>query len=86
MYLNLHHELGWQHQLDNVNRDMSLVLKGSNQHFTVSSVPASRNGAVVNVGADLFMSKNAKIYLDYSGSLSSNYQDNNVALGVNWTF
>lgn len=86
LYLNLHHELGWQHQLDNVNRDMSLVLKGSNQHFTVSSVPASRNGAVVNVGADLFMSKNAKIYLDYSGSLSSNYQDNNVALGVNWTF
>lgn len=84
--LNFHHELGWQYQFGHVNRDMSLALKGENQGFTVSSAPASRNGVVIKVGADLLMNKSAKLYLDYSGTLSANYQDNRVALGVEWQF
>lgn len=84
--LNLHNELGWQHQLDNINRDMSLAFKGSNQDFTVNSVPASRDSAVIKVGADLLINQNTKLYLDYSGNLSSNYQDNSVALGFKWQF
>ncbi|MDR0218432.1 MAG: autotransporter outer membrane beta-barrel domain-containing protein [Enterobacteriaceae bacterium] len=79
-------ELGWQHQFGKVARDRKLMFSNSNADFTINSVAAARNAAVVKAGTTLNLNENTKFSLGYNGVLSSGHKDNGVALNVNWNF
>lgn len=82
----LRSELGWQHQYGELERGIGLRFKGGNTPFTVSSVPASRDGLVVKAGAEVAVNKNATLSLGYSGLLSQNHKDNSFNAGFTWRF
>ncbi|PHM60235.1 autotransporter domain-containing protein [Xenorhabdus ishibashii] len=79
-------ELGWQHQFGNVDRDTKLSFSNSDTTFTVNSVSAAQDSAVVKAGTQLEINKNTTLSLGYSGVLSDNHKDNSVFLNANWKF
>ncbi|MDC9592431.1 autotransporter domain-containing protein [Xenorhabdus sp. IM139775] len=79
-------ELGWQHQFGNVDRGTQLSFSNSNATFTVNSVAASRDAAVIKAGTELDINENTKLSLGYNGVLSGNHKDNGVFLNANWKF
>ncbi|CAM3861208.1 YapH protein [Xenorhabdus thuongxuanensis] len=79
-------ELGWQHQFGNVERDSKLSFSNSDTPFTVNSVSAARDSAVVKAGTEFEINKNTKLSLGYNGVLSSSHKDNGVFLNANWKF
>ncbi|SFN97256.1 autotransporter domain-containing protein [Xenorhabdus japonica] len=79
-------ELGWQHQFGNVDRDTQLSFSNSNATFTVNSVSAARDAAVIKAGTTLGINENTSLSLGYNGVLSGNHKDNGVFLNANWTF
>ncbi|MBD1226429.1 autotransporter domain-containing protein [Xenorhabdus griffiniae] len=79
-------ELGWQHQFGNVDRGTKLSFNNSDATFTVNSVAAARDAAVVKAGTELEINKNTKLSLGYNGVLSGSHKDNGVFLNANWKF
>ncbi|CAK9886617.1 MAG: Extracellular serine protease [Candidatus Erwinia impunctatus] len=79
-------ELGWQHLYSATDRDAGMTFISSGTTFQVKSVPASRDGAVVKVWADLALNDRAKLSLDYAGVVTPHHQDNRVNLGMIWHF
>ncbi|MDC9596295.1 autotransporter domain-containing protein [Xenorhabdus anantnagensis] len=79
-------ELGWQHQFGNVDRDTQLSFSNSNATFTVNSVSAARDAAVIKAGTALGINENTSLSLGYNGVLSGSHKDNGVFLNANWTF
>jgi subtilase-type serine protease len=82
----LRSELGWQHQFGDLERGTGLRFNGGNAPFVVSSVPVSRDGMVLKVGAEVAVNDNATLSLGYGGLLSQNHQDNSVNAGFTWRF
>jgi len=77
-------ELGWQHQYCDLDRRSSLAFQGSDATFDVSSVPVSRDGAVVIVGAQMALTRDTSVSLNYGGLLSGHDQSNAVNLGFSF--
>lgn len=84
--VSLRSELGWQHQYSDLGRGIELSFSGGRAPFMVSSVPVSRDGMVLKVGAAVAMNANATLSLGYGGLLSPNQQDNSVNAGFTWHF
>lgn len=84
--VGLRSELGWQHQYGQRERGTGLRFNGSNALFVVNSVPVSRDGMVLKVGAEVVVNNNATLSLGYGGLLSQNHQDNSVNAGFTWRF
>ncbi|NXZ90149.1 autotransporter outer membrane beta-barrel domain-containing protein [Serratia fonticola] len=82
----LRSELGWQHQYGDLERGTGLRFNGGNAPFVVSSVPMSRDGMVLKVGAEVAVNDNATLSVGYGGLLSQNHQDNSVNAGFTWRF
>jgi outer membrane autotransporter barrel domain len=82
----LRSELGWQHQYGDLTRSTGLRFNGGNAPFVVNSVPMSRDGMVLKVGAEVAVNDNATLSLGYGGLLSKNHQDNSVTAGFTWRF
>ncbi|NVC34305.1 autotransporter outer membrane beta-barrel domain-containing protein [Serratia marcescens] len=82
----LRSELGWQHQFGGLERGTGLRFNGGNAPFVVDSVPVSRDGMVLKVGAEVAVNENASLSLGYGGLLSQNHQDNSVNAGFTWRF
>ncbi|WP_414160471.1 autotransporter outer membrane beta-barrel domain-containing protein [Serratia sp. BNK-26-b] len=82
----LRSELGWQHQYGGLERGTGLRFNGGNAPFVVDSVPVSRDGMVLKVGAEVAVNENASLSLGYGGLLSQNHQDNSVNAGFTWRF
>ena len=79
-------ELGWEHQYGELERQSSLKFVGSEAAFAVGSVPASRDGAVVKASAEMAMTKDTLISLNYTGLVSSHGGGNAVNLGFTFQF
>lgn len=79
-------ELGWQHQYGELGRHASLTFQNSEASFDVNGVPVSRDGAVIKVGAQMALTKDTLVSLNYSGLLSGNDQSNAVNLGFAFNF
>ncbi|MGP2738532.1 autotransporter outer membrane beta-barrel domain-containing protein [Serratia nevei] len=82
----LRSELGWQHQYGGLERGTGLRFNGGNAPFVVDSVPVSRDGMVLKVGAEVAVNENATLSLGYGGLLSQHHQDNSVNAGFTWRF
>ncbi|CNI69708.1 autotransporter outer membrane beta-barrel domain-containing protein [Yersinia pekkanenii] len=84
--VGLFSELGWQHQYSKLDRGTGLRFNGGNMPFVVNSVPVSRDGMVLKVGAEVAVRNNVRLSLGYGGLLSQNHQDNSVNAGFAWSF
>ncbi|MDX7998494.1 autotransporter outer membrane beta-barrel domain-containing protein [Xenorhabdus sp. Reich] len=84
--VGLYGELGWQHQFGKVDRSTKLRFNNSDATFTVNSISASRDAAVIKVGTELEINDKTKLSLGYNGVLSSSHKDNGVLLNANLKF
>ncbi|MCC8381750.1 autotransporter domain-containing protein [Xenorhabdus sp. PB30.3] len=84
--VGMYGELGWQHQFGNVARDSQLSFSNSDVSFTVNSVSAARDAAVMKAGTSLSINENTKLSVGYNGVLSRGHKDNGVFLNANWKF
>ncbi|WP_340608472.1 autotransporter domain-containing protein [Xenorhabdus bharatensis] len=84
--VGMYGELGWQHQFGNVARDSKLSFSNSDVSFTVNSVSAARDAAIIKAGTSLSINENTKLSVGYNGVLSRGHKDNGVFLNANWKF
>ncbi|WP_286890399.1 autotransporter domain-containing protein [Achromobacter sp. UBA2119] len=77
--------LGWRHAYGDVNPEATMSFDGS-QPFTVAGNPLARDAAVMEVGVDLAMSKNATLGLAYSGQFGDGNRQNTGTVNVSWRF
>ncbi|OLF54700.1 autotransporter domain-containing protein [Pseudomonas chlororaphis] len=84
--LTLRGELGWEHQYGELDRESSLRFAGSEAAFAVNSAPVSRDGAVVKAGAEMAMTRDTLVSLNYTGLVSSQGGGSAVNLGFSFRF
>ncbi|MEN4919202.1 autotransporter domain-containing protein [Achromobacter spanius] len=77
--------LGWRHAYGDVNPEATMSFDGS-QPFTVAGNPLARDAAVLELGVDLAMSKNATLGLAYSGQFGDGNRQNTGTVNVSWRF
>lgn len=82
---NLHSTAGWRHAFGDVTPQTTLALEGS-QAFTIAGAPIARNAAIMEVGADVHVSKNTTVGVSYNGQFGAGYQQNAGSLNANWRF
>ena len=78
--------VGWRHAFGNVTPTSSLAFAGSATAFTVSGVPIARDSAVVELGLDVSVGKNATVGVSYSGQYGGGYRDNAIQGNLLWRF
>ncbi|MCK3842090.1 autotransporter domain-containing protein [Pseudomonas sp. W15Feb34] len=84
--VKLRGELGWEHQYAELDRESSLKFVGSEAAFAVNSVPVSRDSAVVKASAEMAMTKDTQVSLNYTGLVSSHGGGSAVNLGFTFQF
>lgn len=79
--IDVHGELGWQHQYDKPEREMAfrfaqrdLLAPPLNYH----GVNAPRDGMAIKLGSSLQLTDNAKLSVDYSQFTAKGYLENNL--------
>lgn len=77
--------LGWRHAYGDVNPEATMSFDGS-QPFTVAGTPLARDAAIMEVGLDFAMSKNATLGLAYSGQFGDGNRQNTGTVNVSWRF
>lgn len=79
---HLNGTLGWQHQFNDIDREVRARFSSGSQEFVNYAVPASRDGAVVKLGLSYDFSRNSQLDFNYQGILSKNSNNHNLNLGV----
>ena len=79
--------LGWRHAAGDVasTRTMSFI-QGNGAAFTVAGAPIAKNAAVVDLGAEMNVGKNAAMGLGYSGQFGQGSTDSTGSLYVKVRF
>ena len=77
--------LGWRHAYGDLNPEATMSFDGS-QPFTVAGNPLARDAAVMELGVDVAMSKNATLGLAYSGQFGDGNRQNTGTVNVSWRF
>ncbi|SFV34389.1 autotransporter outer membrane beta-barrel domain-containing protein [Hyphomicrobium facile] len=82
-----HVSVAWQYAFGDLAPETSLALASvSGSNFSVSGVPLARNAALIDAGADLRISTDAKIGVSYTGQLAKDARDNAIAGNVRLKF
>ena len=84
--VTLRGELGWEHQFGDTDREASLKFAGSDTAFAVNSVPVARDGAVIKASAQMALTKDTLVSLNYSGLLSNRGNNNGINAGFTFLF
>lgn len=84
--VRLHGELGWEHQYGELDRTKTMKFIGSDAGFEVSSVPASRDGAVVKASAEMNLTKESLVSVNYTKLVSGPDSGNVLNLGISFQF
>lgn len=77
--------LGWRHAFGDLT-PVSRLAFDAGQAFTVTGAPISRDAALVELGADLAVSRGATIGIAYAGQYASASQDHTGRVEVRWQF
>ncbi|MGV2899809.1 autotransporter domain-containing protein [Achromobacter sp. AGC78] len=77
--------LGWRHAFGDVLPQSTMAFDGG-QAFTVSGAPIARNAAVAELGAEVAVSKNASVGLNYSGQYGGGNREHAGSLNVRWRY
>jgi outer membrane autotransporter protein len=82
-----HVSVAWQYAFGDLTPETSLALAGiSGSNFSVSGAPLARNAVLIDAGADLRISSDAKIGISYTGQLANEARDNAIAGNVRFNF
>ena len=84
--VTLRGELGWEHQFGDIDREASLKFAGSDTAFAVNSVPVARDGAVIKASAEMALTQDTLVSLNYSGLLSNRGNNNGINAGFTFRF
>jgi outer membrane autotransporter protein len=78
---------GWRHAAGDVDasRKMSFI-QGNGVTFQVAGAPIAKNAAVVDLGAEMTMGKNAAMGLAYSGQFGNGNTDSTGSLYLKYRF
>lgn len=76
---------GWRHAFGDITPRATMAFDGS-QAFTVTGAPIARDAAVVEVGADVAISRSATLGLSYSGQYGDGSREHAGSLDVRWRF
>jgi outer membrane autotransporter protein len=81
-------DLAWQHEYgDQSYAIISSLASGAGNSFTVNSPNIGRDSLLIGAGAALLLNDRFSVYAYYDGELGrTNYQSNNVSVGVRITF
>jgi outer membrane autotransporter protein len=77
--------LGWQHAYGQVTQTSSVAFSGG-QGFSVAGVPIVRDAAVIEIGMNAAIARNATLGISYSGQIGSEALDNRVTGKFNYRF
>ncbi|OLL27441.1 hypothetical protein BTH42_33070 [Burkholderia sp. SRS-W-2-2016] len=77
--------LGWRHAYGSVTPTSTMAFSGGSA-FTVAGVPIARDAAVIEVGFDAPIAKNATVGVSYAGQLGSGTQDHGIWGNLTWKF
>ncbi|WP_084084388.1 autotransporter domain-containing protein [Cupriavidus sp. USMAA2-4] len=77
--------LGWRHALGSVTPESTLAFRGS-ETFTVTGTPIARNAALIEVGGEVAISRNATLSLGYAGQHAGNNREHRGRLNLRWGF
>jgi outer membrane autotransporter protein len=78
--------VAWQHAFGTVDPIAALAFVSTGAAFAIAGVPLARDAALVEAGADLQITRQAKIGLSYSGQLANSIQDHSVKGNFTWRF
>ncbi|OWT80780.1 autotransporter outer membrane beta-barrel domain-containing protein [Achromobacter sp. HZ28] len=77
--------LGWRHAFGDVTTHSTLAFQGSDS-FTVAGVPQARDGALVELSADVAVSRNVSLGLAYGGEFGGGNTQNSGMINLAWRF
>jgi outer membrane autotransporter protein len=80
---HLHGTMGWRHAFGDVTPETTMTF-GSSQAFTEAGAPIAHNAAVLEMGADVPVSKNTTVGIAYDGQFGEGNQQNAGSINVNW--
>lgn len=77
--------LGWRHAFGSVTSESTLAFNGG-QAFTVTGAPIARDAALLELGAEFAISRNAVLGLGYTGQLSKDSRESAATVNARWRF
>jgi T5SS/PEP-CTERM-associated repeat protein/autotransporter-associated beta strand protein len=77
--------LGWRHAFGDVLPQTRMAFDGG-QAFTVSGSPIARNAALAELGAEVAVSRNASVGVNYSGQYGGGNREHAGSLNVRWRY
>ncbi|HEY9215205.1 MAG TPA: autotransporter domain-containing protein [Ancylobacter sp.] len=87
MTLEPHASVAWQYAFGDITPEAQMTfLSAPGANFTVAGVPLAENTALVEVGADLNISAQARIGLSYVGQFADSVTVNAVQANLTWRF
>ena len=83
--INLQGTLRWRHAFGDVDPRSTRAFHGG-KAFTVAGTPTAQNAAIVEVGADVAVSRNLSLGLSYEGQYGSGNRDRTGNISMRWRF
>ena len=77
--------LGWRHAEGDIRARSSFAFDGG-ERFTVAGVPVARDAALVEIGAQVMLTRNAALGLNYSGQFGAGNRDHSGRVSLRWRF
>ena len=77
---------GLAYAFGKVDPTAALAFVSTGAGFAIAGVPLARDAALVEAGADLQITSQAKIGLSYAGQLAGSIQDHSVKGNFTWRF
>jgi subtilase-type serine protease len=77
--------LGWRHTFGDVTPDARLAFAGS-ERFHVAGAPIDRDAALLELGANVSVARNATLGLRYAGQYASEHRAHAAHVDVRWRF
>ncbi|MCX5496382.1 autotransporter domain-containing protein [Kaistia dalseonensis] len=79
--------LAWQYAFGDITPSAQLAfLSAPSASFSVVGTPLAENTALVEIGADLLVSKQARVGLSYVGQFADDVDNNAVQANLSWSF
>jgi outer membrane autotransporter protein len=78
--------LAWQHAFGALTPTAGLAFQSTGAGFVIAGVPLARDAALVEAGADLQLTLQAKVGLAYTGQLADGTHDHSVKGNFTWRF
>ncbi|MFV0295978.1 MAG: autotransporter outer membrane beta-barrel domain-containing protein, partial [Hyphomicrobiaceae bacterium] len=81
-----HASIAWQYAFGDTTPEHALAFASTGIGMNIQGVPIADNSALVEVGADLVVGRDATLGISYVGQYSADFNDNGIRGRFNWKF